>query len=122
MNCVADTSAYLLVTAAGVMPGTKDTVLFTLNFQDYNHPYVNQYQNGWYSDTTGILSMGCDFYQGTGGFEYTDANSNTNPFGCTLTTNANGIATGTFKGMIMQLSGTGTDSTLVTNGRFSVQL
>lgn len=127
MLATADTSGEVVITAVGPLPGTTDTAQLTLYTEIYDlaggQAWAQSY-TGNFPDSSVVHGSAATLTDLTAGYtmydNYTPAVGKI--FDVNITSNNGSVASGTFSGWVYLTSGTGPDSTSITNGKFSVQL
>jgi hypothetical protein len=122
LPAVLDTSLNFVVYSVGPLPGTKDTVTFTLTLLTNQSGQPISQLSGLYTDTSfSTTDLSVSYLDpGTSSF-YTD-NVGNSIFLEDITSKKNGVVTATFNGIVYLQSGNGADSIVIKNGSFSVQL
>lgn len=109
------------IVGRGPVPGTKDSAWLDLNLYDININWYAQLPTGSYYDTGMQAGSGLIYTDTAGSITYYDANVSSHQFYVNVTENKNGVLAGTFQGVMWLETPTGLDSSMVTDGRFSVQ-
>lgn len=122
LSGVLDTGNSYTFTAAGVMPGSADTVIFNITVP--NIPSRPAYTlTGIFCDTVTTSYNGTATFalvDPISGLAYQDQQATLHPFSLDITSNSGGVMDATFSGMVYRTNGTGADSLMLSNGHLSV--
>lgn len=119
---VLDTGSAFTFTGAGVMPGSKDTVM--LNITVPNIPSRPTYSlTGVFCDTVTTSYNGTATFalaDPISGMAYQDQTASLHPFSLDIISNNGSVISATFSGMVYLTYGSGVDSLMISNGHLSV--
>ena len=122
MIAEADTNGQVVVTGVGAL-SAGDTAQLTLYLNIYGGANAAAY-TGSFTDSSILRNGAASLTDLTTTYQmYDDYNgANARVFNVNVTSNNGSEASGTFSGWIYLSSGSGPDSTSITNGKFNVQL